>query len=310
MKQREISGLRAGPRIKGLMVGTVAMGLALGATAAGVQADAVSTNANRHNPQWLVQILPDKGNNPNQPWTLSTFQKLASEGVTGVEINLYWAWIEPGPGQFDWTTLQKYLQYCQETHLKLIPIFWEYINGTGGTRPPAWLPGGPEITSTGAAAGQPAFWSKRAFDAYAAYVTQTLTMMSKSPAFGGAYIDYGRLDSGLGPDPGVPGIAGYAPQDIAMFRTWLAQRYESITAFNQANGTDYVSFAAVPAFVPGQSHFSIYEQFRTWSFQTLLGRMLDLARKVTSAPLYVYYGGGMSNVGQFANVAIPLVQLL
>ncbi len=295
MKRRQMARVGMGRRVKGIMAGTVAMGLALGTTGAGVQADAVSINASRHNPQWLVQVLFDKGNNPGQPWTLSTFQKFANEGITGVEINMDWAAVEPSPGQFNWTTLQTYLQYCQETHLKLIPIFWEY--GYPGN-PPTWLPGGSEITSTGAAAQEPAFWSKRAFSAYAGYMTQTLTMMGKSPAFGGAYIDYGWLDAAFG--PGV--YAGYAPQDITMFHQWLAERYGSIAAFNQAIGTDYASFATVPAFLPGQSHFSIYQQFRVWSYKTLLGRVLDLARKATPAPLYIYYGGVMSDVGQVGNL--------
>ena len=302
MKRRKTSCAGIGRGVKGIMVGTAAVGLALGTAGAGVQADAVSINASRHNPQWLVQILFDKGTEPQvvagtaQPWTLSTFQKFASEGVTGVEVNMDWATVEPSPGQFNWTTLQTYLQYCHETHLKLIPIFWEY--GAPGN-PPNWLPGGNEITSTGASAVEPAFWSQRAFNAYSTYVTQALTTLSKSPAFGGAYIAYGWLDAGYGPSTGY---AGYAPQDIAMFRQWLAQRYGSISAFNQTAGTDYASFATVPAFVPGQSQFSIYQQFRIWSYKTLLGRVLAMARKATPAPLYIYYGGGMNSVGQLGNL--------
>ena len=283
------------------MVGTVTIGLTIGTTAFGVKAAAVSTNAHHHNPQWLVQILFDKG---SQPWTLSTFRKFAGEGITGVEINMDWAAVESSPGQFNWTTLQTYLQYCQETHLKLIPIFWEY--GYPGN-PPTWLPGGNEITSTGAAAQEPAFWSKRAFSAYAAYMTQTLAMMSKSSAFGGAYIGYGWLDAGYGPT--ASGVAGYAPQDIARFREWLTQRYGSIAAFNKAVGTDYASFVTVPAFLPGENHFSIYQQFRTWSYKTLLGRVLGLARKATPAPLYIYYGGGMNSVGQLGNLPDYVFQL-
>ncbi len=310
MKRREISRTGIGRGVRGIMVGTVAVGLALGTAGAGVQADAVSINASRHNPQWLVQILFDKGTESQvvagtaQPWTLSTFQKFASEGITGVEINMDWAAVESSPGQFNWTTLQTYLQYCHETHLKLIPIFWEF--GAPGN-PPSWLPGGSEITSTGASAAEPAFWSQRAFNAYSTYVTQALTTMGKSSAFGGAYIAYGWLDAGYGPTSS--GLAGYAPQDIAMFRQWLAQRYGSITAFNQAVGTDYASFATVPAFVPGQSHFSIYQQFRTWSYKTLLGRVLSLARKATPAPLYIYYGGGMNSVGQLGNLPNNVFEL-
>ena len=303
MKRWNTARIGSGQRIKRLMVGTFAIGLTLGSAGAGVQADAVPANASGHSPQWLVQVLFDQSNNPGQPWTLATFQKFASEGITGVEINMNWAAVEPGPGQFNWTTLETYLQYCHETHLKLIPIFWEH--GYPGN-PPTWLQGGNEITSTGATAAEPAFWSKRAFTAYSDYVTQALTMMSKSSGFGGAYIGYGWLDAGYGPGAGY---AGYAPQDIATYRQWLAQRYGSITAFNQAVGTNYTSIAAVPAFVPGQSHFSIYQQFRAWSYETLLGRVLEQARRATTAPLYIYYGGGMSVVGQLGNLPDYVFQL-
>ncbi len=102
----------------------------------------------------------------------------------------------------------------------------------------------------------------------AAYVSRTLTALSRSPAFGGAYIAYGWLDAGFGPSSSD--IAGYALQDVARFRKWLAQRYGSIAAFNRALGVDYASFAAVPAFLPKHRHFSIYQQFRTWSYAALL----------------------------------------
>ncbi len=261
-----------------------------------------SINTDHQSPQWMVQILFDSGS--GLPWTLSTFQRLSRDGITGVEINMNWAAVEQSPGHFDWSVLQRYLEYCRETHLKLIPIFWDY--GYPGN-PPSWLAGGNEVTSTGAPAAEPAFWSRRAFAAYAAYVARTLTTLGRSPAFGGAYIAYGWLDAGYGPSSS--GIAGYAPQDVARFRTWLAQRYGSIGAFNRAAGVNYASFATVPAFMPKQGHFSIYQQFRAWSYSTLLGRVLAAARRASRAPLYIYYGGGMSDVGMLGNLPDAIFQL-
>jgi hypothetical protein len=280
----------------------------MGSLNGGVQAATVAQS--HDHPQWLIQILWDKGTQSQvvagtaTPWTLSTFQRFAREGITGVEINMDWNKVEPTPAAFRWHTLRTYLHYCQETHLKLIPIFWDY--GAPGN-PPAWLPGGHEITSTGAIAQEPAFWSQRAFNAYASYVTHTIMALRSSPAFGGAYIAYGWLDAGYGPTSG--GFAGYAPQDIAMFHRWLAQRYGTIATFNEATQSHFASFDAVPAFTPGQPHFSIYQQFRTWSYKTLLGRILSLARKATTAPLYIYYGGGMSDVGELGNLPDDVFQL-
>jgi len=257
--------------------------------------------APQHTPHWMVQILFDKG---TDPWTLSTFQKFAQEGITDVEINMDWDAVEPSPGVFNWSTLKTYLLYCQKTHLKLVPIFWEY--GYAGN-PPTWLPGGNEVTSTGALAPEPAFWSQRNIQDYAAYIGHTLSMMNQNPGFGGAYIDYGWLDAGYGPQSS--GIAGYAPQDVSEFHVWLGDRYHTITALNDQLGTDYASFSAVPAFIPGQAHFPLYEQFRTWSYGTLLGKVLKTAREATNQPLYIYYGGGMSDVGSLGNLPDVVFQL-
>ncbi len=305
MKRRTLS--RAGVRrgLKGLAMGTAATGLALWSIGGSVQATAAPPTASNHNPQWFVQALVYKGNNTSQTWTLSTFQRFAKEGITGVEVNLDWAAIEPKPGVFNFTVLQKYLQYCQETHLKLIPIFWEYIPWYTDT--PGWLPGGTELTNTGAPASEPAFWSARANQAYFTFVGKTVAALTKSPAFGGAYIDYGWNDAGYGPT--TSGFAGYAPQDVAMFHHWLAQNYSSITALNSALGTKYQSFAAVPAFAPGQANFSVYQRFRFWSYQTLLGQTLAVARKATTKPLLIYWGGGISDVGMLANPPDVLFKL-
>ena len=289
-------------RITRFLAGAAATGVAVATVGAGAHAATVAADSRGRSPQWMVQILFD--NSSGQPWSKSTFQRLSRDGLTGVEINMNWAAVEPSPGHFDWSVLQQYLQYCRQTHLKLIPIFWEY--GYPGN-PPAWLAGGNEVTSSGAPAAEPAFWSRRAYAAYATYVARTLTALRPSPGFGGAYIAYGWLDAGFGPSSS--GMAGYAPQDVARFRTWLAQRYGSIGAFNRAAGVDYASFAAVPAFLPKHSHFSIYQQFRAWSYATLLGRVLAVARKATHAPLYIYYGGGMSDVGMLGNLPDSVFQL-
>lgn len=276
--------------MKGAVAALAAVGLALGALGTTPQRSQSASSK----PQWLTQILYDQQN--STPWGLSTFKKFHVEGITGVEINLNWGAIEPTPGRFNWTTLRTYLHDCAVEHLKLIPIFWE--QGYSGN-PPLWLAGGSEVTSTGLPASEPAFWSHQAFNAYAAYVTKTVAALNAG-AFGGAYIDYGWLDAGYGPHSS--GIAGYAPQDVAEFHTYLAQKYQRIAVFNGVADTHYQSFNAVPAFTPGQRNYPVYERFRLWSYETLLGRLLADARRVTDKPLYIYWGGGISSVGSNGNL--------
>ena len=57
VKRRETSRIDMSRRFKGIMAGTVAIGLTMGSAGFEVRAAAVSTNANSHNPQWLVQSL-------------------------------------------------------------------------------------------------------------------------------------------------------------------------------------------------------------------------------------------------------------
>lgn len=253
-------------------------------------------------PQWFVQTAL-ASNFPRL--TLSTFQHFAQEGVTGVEVNVSWSGIEPEPGVFRFQALNTYLHYAQETHLKLIPIFWQYISWYPNQ--PYWLPGGFEQTSLGYPAAEPPFWSHRAFDDYATFMQKTLEDANRSPAFGGAFIDYGWNDAGYGPSSSsgngfTNGIAGYAPQDVTEFHVWLQQQYGTIARFDAVTKTTYAAWAKVPAFTPGSAHFAIYQQFRLWSYKTLLGRLLHMARETTTKTLYIYWGGGIGDASALGNL--------
>lgn len=257
-------------------------------------------------PEWMVQ-LPFEEPSPGagitgvsgQPWTESTFASLASGGVTGVELNMSWDLVEPSEGQFAFGILGSYLQEAAAAHIKLVPIFWESV---WPGNDPAWLNVPAELTSTGATAAEPAFWSATAFDAYRSYIESTIRFASHSPGYGGSYIDYGWLDAVWGPPPAGGGIAGYAAPDVEAFQQWLALKYKTIAALNSALGTGYASFSQVPAFVPGDPHFALYQQFRMDSYPIVMGRLLASIRQVTTQPLYIYFGGDLDDAGVLGNI--------
>ncbi len=57
------------------------------------------------------------------------------------------------------------------------------------------------------------------------------------------------FENGMGAFQDVQ-VTDYHPRSVALFRSWLAQKYGGIDAFNKANGFDYRSFDVVPA--PGK----------------------------------------------------------
>lgn len=247
----------------------------------------------------MVQI--DFESPSGSPWSLSTFQYLASKHINGVEINLHWNLLEPKKGQFSLGVLKSYLKDAAQLHIVLVPIFWESV---WAGNPPSWLNAPPELTNTGAVGPQPAMWSSKAYRAYSTYVTTVLRHITNEAGYGGAYIDYGWLDAIWGPPEGPGGrqMFGYAPVDVAAFHQWLARQYQSVQALNRSLGTDYSSFMSVPAFQPGAPHFSVYEKFRMSSYPDIMSHLLSQVRRVTSKPLFLYFGGGLVDAGVLGNI--------
>lgn len=277
---------------------TAALALALttatlvGASACGPAAGAPS----QAHPVWAVQLTWDHN---GQPWSEATFADLKRQGITAAEINLEWARIEPTQGQFAYAELDQDLANASAAGVKLIPIFWESV---WSGNPATWV-SSREITSTGAHAQLPAWWNPQARAAYFEYVTKTIAHVDHSPGFGGAFLDYGWLDAMWGPPPkGDTGIAGYAPDDVARFHQWLPTQYRSLGRFNAAQRTHFTTWNAVPAALPGQPLFPVYQQFRAWSVAQTYGQLSALVRRETRAPLYYYWGGDFANAGAFFNL--------
>ncbi len=254
-------------------------------------------------PLWAVQLnWTDHG----APWGRATFRRLRQEGIRHAELNLAWAQLEPSRGHFDWHTLDQTLAAANAAGVKLIPIFWQSV---WGGNPPAWIPAH-ERTSSGQRSPVPAWWDPRARADYFTYVTRTIAHIDHRPGFGGAFLDYGWLDAMWGLPPGKgSALNGYAAADIARFHQWLPSRYGSLAHFNRSFRTHFSSFGAVPAAVPGQPLFSVYQTFRAWSVRETYGRLTALVRRETRAPLYYYWGGGFGNAGQFWNLPDTFFQL-
>lgn len=247
-------------------------------------------------PIWAVQIDFTKPN--NVPWDASDFAAIAHSGINRVEINLDWGDIEPQKGQYNFKLLDSYLAGTAEAHIKLIPIFWESVWAEKQEKnPPSWLTAR-DLSSDGKTAQQPPWWDEASRQTYFDYVAHTIDHVKAQPGFGGLFADYGWLDAMWGPDRGdMHGPVGYAPADVQAFHRWLPQTYTTLAAFNRRWRTSYKSWSEIPAAKPGDDLFAVYQAFRHFSVEQAYDQLSRLVRAHTNAPMYYYWGGGLSGRG-------------
>jgi Beta-galactosidase len=245
------------------------------------------------NPIWQAQIDFTKPH--DVPWDESDFAALKRSGINRAEINLDWGDIEPQRGQYDFKLLDSYLNETAKAGIKMYLIFWESVWAQRQDKnPPKWL-AAREVMSNGQAAQEPPWWDENAQQAYFDYVAHTIDHVKNNPGFGGLYANYGWLDAMWGPRRhGNPGLAGYAPADINAFYRWLPQTYKTLADFNRRWGTSYHSWKDVPVGRPGDPMFAVYQRFRHYSVEHTYGELSRLVREHTNAPVFYYWGGGIS----------------
>ena len=241
---------------------------------------------------WSTQLdFDDNG----VPWSEASFAALKADGLNSGEINMSWNSIEPSPGTFDFTEFDQELANAAAAGFKLVPIFWE--SGWGGS-PASWVTDR-EISSTGATGVQPVWWNLTDQQEYFGYVTSTIAHIADNPGYGGSVLDYGFLDAQWDINGGA---GGWAADDITEFQqVYLPHTYRTIARFNAEYGTSYTSFGQVPAATPGQPLGDVYQEFRVWSMQDTYGRLTAAVRKITSGPLYYYWGGSIANNVDYTN---------
>jgi hypothetical protein len=241
---------------------------------------------------WATQLQWD---NNGVPWSEASFAALKADGLNSAEVNMSWNAIEPSPGTFDFTEFDTELANAAAAGIKLVPIFWE--SGWSGS-PASWVTDR-EISSTGVSGQQPVWWSLTDQQEYFTYVTDTIAHIAHNPGYGGSILDYGFLDAQWDVSGGG---GGWAAADITEFQqVYLPDTYGTIAKFNAKYGTSYTSFSQVPAATPGQPLADVYQEFRVWSMEDTYGTLTAAVRKITSGPLYYYFGGHLSNNVAYAN---------
>lgn len=245
------------------------------------------------NPIWQAQIDFTKPH--NVPWDEPDFATLKRSGINRAEINMDWGDIEPQRGQYDFKLLDSYLKAAAGAGIKMYLIFWESVCAQRqGKNPPQWLTAR-DVLSDGTKAQEPPWWDENSQKAYFDYMAHTIDHVKNNPGFGGLYANYGWLDAMWGPRRNVKsGLAGYAPADIQAFYRWLPQTYRTLADFNRQWHTSYHAWRDIPAGKPGDPMFAVYQRFRHYSVEHTYGELSHLVREHTNAPVFYYWGGGIS----------------
>lgn len=175
-----------------------------------------------------------------EQWDRSLWQQdaqaMAALGIQFVRIAEFaWCRMEPVMGQYDWGWLDEAIETLAAQGLKI-------VLGTPTATPPRWLvQAHPDILARDAQGREKGFGSRRHYcfssetyrEASSRIVTAMAQRYGQHPAVVAWQTDneYGCHDT----------IISYSEAALRRFRVWLAQRYGSIQALNQAWGNVFWS---------------------------------------------------------------------
>jgi beta-galactosidase len=167
-------------------------------------------------------------------------QRMAAAGLTIVrsgELIASWEWIEPRPGQFDWSWLDRLFELSRQYGMRMLV-------GTGAGSPPVWLaekyPDVPIVSRDGVQYPTATMWGWACLD-HPGYLEEaerylrTLVARYKDhPALFGWQVHNEIGHPALKREgAGLP-VYCYCQHTAARFRQWLQQRYPDIEALSEA----------------------------------------------------------------------------
>lgn len=170
---------------------------------------------------------------------------MAQMGLSRVRIGEFaWSRLEPQPGHFQWDWLDRAIDTLAKAGLRI-------VLGTPTATPPKWLiDAHPEILAIDAQ-GRPRRFGSRRHYCFSAplYRAECARIVSAMAARYGAHhaIIAWQTDNEFGCHDTV---VSYSPAAAAAFRVWLADKYQTIAALNEAWGNvfwsmEYDSFDAI-----------------------------------------------------------------
>ena len=172
---------------------------------------------------------------PEEVWAEDA-RRMAEMGLSWVRIGEFaWSRVEPDSGRFDWSWLDQAVETLGAAGLSI-------VMGTPTATPPKWLVDAhPDMLALDVQGRVRGFGSRRhycfsslTYRAECARIVEAIAARyGENPAIGAWQTDneFGCHDTTL----------SYSPNAAEAFRTWLAQRYQSIDALNRAWGNVFWS---------------------------------------------------------------------
>ncbi|WP_425353733.1 beta-galactosidase [Arthrobacter stackebrandtii] len=206
-------------------------------------------------------------------------------GVNALSVGIFsWSWLEPSEGQYDFDWLDEIMDNLAAAGIKV-------ALATATAAPPAWLvrkhPEILPVTADGTVLGPGSRRhyspSSSVYRTYAAGITRALAERYKDhPA-----LVLWHVDNELG----CHVSEFHGPEDTAAFQAWLARRYGTVDAINEAWGTAfwsqrYGSFEEIRTPGPAPTTLNPTQQldfarFNSWALVDFYTMLVDVIREVT-----------------------------
>lgn len=252
-------------------------------------------------PQLGVCYYPEHW--PRAKWTKDA-QQMVEQGLSWVRIGEFaWSRMEPKPGELDWGWLDDAIDVLGEAGLQI-------VLGTPTATPPKWITQKhPEMFAV-TQDGQPRkFGSRRHYCfshlAYRKECQRIADLMGER--YGqNPYIKAWQIDNEYGCHDTVLSYSAHAQ---AGFQTWLAAKYKTIDALNEAWGNvfwsmEYASFSDIElpnqtVTEPNPSHVMDFRRFASDEVVAFNQVQVNALRRWTQAPLIHNYMGRITEFDHF-----------
>ncbi|SDY74882.1 beta-galactosidase [Jannaschia faecimaris] len=239
---------------------------------------------------------------PESQWPEDA-RRMAELGLTWVRIGEFaWSMLEPAPGDYNWDWLDRAIDVLTEAGLSV-------VLGTPSATPPRWmLDRFPDMLAWDAEGRPRAFGSRRHYDfAHAGYRNAAAAMAGRMAARYGNRVAAWQTDNEYGCHDTV---RSWSPVARDAFRNWLADKYGTIQALNEAWGNifwsmtyssfDQIDLPNLTVTEPNPAHALAFRRFASDMVVTWNAAQVEAIRAHSNAPISHNYMGRVTEFDHYA----------
>ena len=212
-------------------------------------------------------------------------KELEKRGCQYVRANIPWEDVEPQPGQYDWRIPADMLDFTERENLKV--LFWMFAttrgSGLGDGGVPWWSLKEPAIDRDGNKGFHPTLWSPFYRKHYFGMIDGFTKKFADAPALDRFVLDFGNSDFPYGYYYYVnpPHLFDYSQYERDAFAKYLRQEMGyDLQSVSTLYGKVFSSWEELPVpLVEETEPWRIYLNFRRWSVQVGMEKVLDICRE-------------------------------